>query len=358
MKIILLSDSLGAGGAQRQLCGLAVMLRNEGHEVELAYYHDDEFYKEYLDSNNIPNRLLKNASGILKRIYSVFKYLKRQSPDWVIAYQETPSILATICRVLGLKYKLLVSERNTTQYLGIKEKIRFNLYKWADSIVPNSYTQATFLITKYPWMKTKLTTITNFVDLAHFQYYEKKRCNIPIIVVAASIWPPKNTLGLIESVNILKKRSLKFKVQWYGYSSANQTYYDQAINLINKYELNEYVELLPKTSQIHKVYMQCDYFCLPSFYEGVPNVIAEAMASGRPVICSDVCDNSRYVTEGENGFLFDPNNSENMANAIEQALNVSDEKYEILCKRSRQLAEQLLSTESFVDKYIKILDSK
>ncbi len=355
MKILLLSDSLGAGGAQRQLCGLAVMLKNIGYEVSVIYYHEDNFYKDYLVKNEIPNRLLQDSKGVISRICSVRKFIKGYGPKWVIAYQETPSLLALLSRVSGIKFRLLVSERNSTQRVTLKDKIRFFFYRWADSIVPNSYTQEKFLINRYKWMSRKLTTISNFVDLNHFNYIEKYRNNVPLIIIAASIWPPKNTIGFIEAVNILKIRDVRFRVKWYGYSSANQEYFNEAISLINLYGLNDYIELLPKTKEINKVYSECDYFCLPSFYEGVPNVIAEAMATGRPIICSSVCDNTRLVFERENGFLFNPHCPGSIATAIESALEISDTQYLKMCKKSRDLAEKLLSEQSFLEKYIEIL---
>ena len=355
MKILLLSDSLGAGGAQRQLCGLAVMLKNAGYEVCVVYYHGDDFYKEYLVKNEVSNNLLQDSKGVIKRICSVRKFIKSYAPQWVIAYLETPSLLASLSRISGINFRLLVSERNTTQRMMLKDRIRFFLYRWADSIVPNSYTQEQFLINRYKWMSSKMTTISNFVDLNHFNYIEKSRNDHPLIVVAATSWPPKNTIGFIEAVNILKNRDVKFRVQWFGYSSANQEYFNDAMSLIRQYRLNDYVELLPKTKEIKKAYSMCDYFCLPSFYEGVPNVIGEAMSTGRPIICSSVCDNTRFVHEGENGFLFDPNCPESLATAIESALAISDMRYLQMCKKSRDLAVKLLSKRAFLDKYIEIL---
>lgn len=127
-----------------------------------------------------------------------------------------------------------------------------------------------------------------------------------MIVVAASIWPPKNTVGLIQAVKILKDRRASFRIEWYGISDVYNDYLDQSKKLIKELELEDYINLLPKSKQIQEKYKECDYFCLPSFYEGTPNVICEAMSCGRPIICSKVCDNPVYVAEDENGFLFDP----------------------------------------------------
>ena len=355
-KIILFTDSLGAGGAQRQLCGLALMLKKLEYDVTVITYCMSDFYKGYLDDNLVRNVIVGEGKGAIQRIWAIRKFIKTENPDWVIAYQETPSLISSFIKSTGVKFKLIVSERNTTQQITSKDKVRFFLYRFANAVVPNSYSQEKFLASRYGWMKEKLHTITNFVDLNNFAFNSHARTDLPLIVIAASIWPPKNTLGFIEALRILTQNKIAYKVKWYGYSEANEEYFKVAQAKIDEYQLNEYIELLPKTKHIQEVYRQSDYFCLPSFYEGVPNVIAEAMAIGRPILCSNVCDNPRYVVEGVNGFLFDPNNPENMAEQILKGLSVSDQVYEQMCHESRKRAEEMLSMDTFINKYIEIIE--
>lgn len=357
-KIILFTDSLGAGGAQRQLVGLATFLQQVGYSIKVCTYYNLDFYKSILDENKIPNELIPGINSRKGRILAVRAYFKRENPDWVIAYQETPSLMACAAKVLGCDYMLIVSERNTTQKTSMNEHIRFFLYRWADAIVPNSYAQGDFLLSHYPWMKSKLTTISNFVDLKRFEFSPRHRRKKPLIVIAASIWPPKNTVGLIHAVKILKDRGASFRIEWYGIVDAYNDYLVKSKKLIKELELEDYIDLLPKSKQIQEKYKECDYFCLPSFYEGTPNVICEAMSCGRPVICSKVCDNPVYVAESENGFLFDPRNPVSIADTIQRALQISDEKYLSCCNKSREKAERLLSEKFFIDKYVKIIESK
>ena len=51
--ILCLLESLGSGGAERQLTGLAVMLKQQGYEVEVWYYVKNEFYLPYLQENRL-----------------------------------------------------------------------------------------------------------------------------------------------------------------------------------------------------------------------------------------------------------------------------------------------------------------
>lgn len=355
-KIILFTDSLGAGGAQRQLVGLAKLLNREKYDITVLTYQKIEFYLPLLQEDNIKYILLNGLNNPIKRIYSIIKYIHKENPDVLIAYQETPSLIACLAKIFCPKIKLIVSERNTTQIISRKDKTRFFLYRFADRIVPNSYSQDNFLKENYPIYSNKITTITNFVELEKYKFAERKRKDIPVIMVAASIFPPKNTLLFIEAVSILKNIGLRFFVKWYGYSNKNKKYYDECISKIEKYGISEYIELLPKTLDIKSCYENADYFCLPSLYEGTPNVICEAIASGLPVSCSNVCDNPRYVSNGENGYLFDPQSPKSIAEALRSILTLTDSEYKSYSQRSRQIAEDLLHESSFCKKYIELIE--
>lgn len=356
-KLLLFIDCLGAGGAQRQLVGLAIMLQEKGYIVKVCTYFDIDFYKRQLDDAGVSNELIPEADNTKKRIIAVRKYFKRENPDWVIAYQETPSLVACAAKLLGCKYKLIVSERNTTQKVGMNERVRFFLYHWADAIVPNSYTQEQYLEARHPWMKKKLRTISNFVDMNLFTPSVEKNQNERVeIVIAASIWASKNTLGFIEALRLLSQRTQNYHVRWFGKSELNIDYFIKAQKLINEYGLNDNIELLEKTSEIVNKYRESDFFCLPSFYEGTPNVICEAMSCGLPIICSDVCDNGIYVVEGKNGWLFDPMNSQEIADKLYEAITASQELRANYSKNSRLIAESKLSKKTFAEKYISLIN--
>lgn len=68
-KILLFTDSLGAGGAQRQLVGLAKMLTKLGYNITVATYFNLDFYKSQLDDAGIRNVLIPNADDE-KNVYS------------------------------------------------------------------------------------------------------------------------------------------------------------------------------------------------------------------------------------------------------------------------------------------------
>lgn len=358
MKILLLIDSLGAGGAQRQLVGLATMLKRLKYNVIVVTYYDNSFYADILLNAGVPYVFLKDAHGIYKRITVIAKYIRKQSPDWVISYLETPSVVASIAHIFNRKFKLMVSERNTTQKVGKNEKIRFNLFRSADYVVANAYSQKKFIIKYFPYLEFKTFAIPNFVDTDLFVPVPRERRVVPEIVIAASIWKPKNTLGFIDAMKQLRDRGLKFHVSWYGKVPSNMEYFDECVNKIVNFGLQDCIRLLDKTKAIKEKYQNADYFILPSFYEGTPNVICEAMACGLPIACSNVCDNSIYVEPGKNGVLFNPHSVESMAEAIAGLLSIDSATYSSYCNHSREMAVEKLSKNKFVESYINLLENE
>lgn len=358
MKIILFTDSLGSGGAQRQLVGLAILLQEKGYEVKVCTYYDFDFYKKELDNNNVPNELIPGADNVKKRIWLVRNYFKRENPDWVIAYQETSSLVACVVNILlNRRFRLIVSERNTTQRIGRSERVRFPLYRCADAIVPNSYAQGRFLKAHYPWMQKKLKIISNFVDLNRFTPNYKQRGEIAKLLIVGSIANSKNTKGVIEACRILKERNVSFQLAWYGWTDTPTSYMLESKKLIERYQLKDFVEFKNKQLDIAFAYQEAEYYCMPSFYEGTPNVLCEAIASGLPVVSSQVCDNSIYTKENYNGYLFNPLSPVELADNIIKLISLSDIQYNEYCHNSRALAEERLSKERFVNQYMEVLRS-
>lgn len=359
-RILLFIDSLGAGGAQRQLTGLAVMLKRRGYAVKVVTYYDHPFYKYILDDGGCEYECLNVDSKLcLPRLITCIRKFKA---DVLISYQTDPNALACIAAaVTGVK--LIVSERNTHQSAGLKDRLIFHLYRLADSVVPNSYSEGDFIRDNFKFLKRKVTVISNFVDLGLFTPKSGVVGRPKRILVVASVKASKNTKNFIRAVSRAKERGACIDVTWYGVNPAstdlpaNVRYADECVKLVGELGLGGCVRLLPKRRDIQAAYREADIFCLPSLFEGTPNVICEAMASALPVAASRVCDNAHYVKEGVNGMLFNPGDIDGMADILVRMAAMADDELVLWGRRSRKLTEELCSAETFVGKYIKIIDS-
>ena len=72
--------------------------------------------------------------------------------------------------------------------------------------------------------------------------------------------------------------------------------------------------------EIARAYRQCSVFVLPTLFEGMPTVVLEAMASGAPVIVSDV-GACREMVDDDNGWVVDPGNTQDLYRAMKESLN-------------------------------------
>ena len=355
-KIFCLIDSLGSGGAQRQITGLACLLHSAGYHVKLVWYHKEDFYRSSLESCGV-KYVNKIYANIISKMFGVLSEIRNSVPDVVIAYLDGPCIIACLGKLIGFKYKLIVSERNTTQCLSIKEKLKFFLYRRADYIVPNSVTQQKFLEHNYPDFRSKLLTITNFVDLDSFAPIPTMTRNNEFkkIVVVARIVEQKNVLAFIEAVKIACDKGCRFKVEWYGVPFEKH-YMESCLKSIESNNLSDVFSFQGEVKNVVSVYNSADAFCLPSLYEGFPNTLCEAMCCGLPILCSNVCDNPLIVKENVNAFLFDPLSSESIADAIYRYCSLSFEECKKMGDESRTISLKKFSSKIFLEKYSSIIN--
>lgn len=354
-KVICLIESLGSGGAERQLTYLASQIKERGYNVEVWTYYPNDFYAPILEENGVTWKYVADAQPPHKRVWVLKKELKKANPDVVIAYLDTCTTVLSIIKLLGAKFKLIVSERNTTQKLSVRERLKFFFYRWADAIVPNSYTQTEFIRKRYPNLSSKLHTITNFIDTDKFcpPKVKIKRDKVRILTVARIV-PQKNVLRLLEVVKRLKEEGCQFKYDWFG-AVTDKTYYQNCLDLIQEYNISDVFEFHKPSKNIVKEYQTSDVFCLPSLYEGFPNVICEAMSCGLPILCSNVCDNPMIVEEGVNGILFDP---ELISDMFEKFDSVLTAKRELTQRAGSYYRMQILDKfpkQSFVDYYSNLI---
>lgn len=354
MKIICLIEALGSGGAERQLSGLAAMLQKDDNEVKVLTYYPKDFYKYVLDEAGVEYEYLAVAQNKKHRIPAIAKAIKSYQPETVICYSPSAAMIACLLKMIGFNYKLIVSERNSIRDNSRREKLKFFMYRWADYVVPNSYEQQLFIASYYHNLIEKTEVITNFVDTDYFSPQSDYSSHHPCrIICVGRDNPQKNQLRFIDAVKNLADKNLQFKVDWYG--SFESDYGRECVEKIKNLHLEKWIDLKGETKNVRDEYLNHDVFCLPSIYEGFPNVLCEAMSCGLPVVCSNVCDNPTIVKDGENGLLFNPTIIEDMANKLEKMINMSEAEKRQVSERNRARSIELFSPVAFLKKYKAII---
>ncbi len=337
--ILIFINSLSCGGAERTavwLAGCLVCLVDQGHEVSLITLYDGE--GDYFTLPSGIRRLSlggkrENTGGIRENLQycrSLRKYLKHGSPDVVLALQTGSAVLCLLSSI-GMKHRVIVAERN---YPGRKKvsvlltMLRKILYRFADGIV--SQTDIT-----RKWIEDHCRCSNVFVipNTVHWPIRNAEPVLDPDTVVAqhdhvllavGRFHTQKGFDLLIEAFAQCAAEYPDWKLvvlgdNARGGSAAQQR--DVLEKLIASKGLNKQVVLPGRAGNIAQWYERADLFVLSSRFEGFPNVLLEAMASGCACVAYDCLTGpSEIIENGKNGVLVPPESISGMAQALARVM--------------------------------------
>jgi len=172
----------------------------------------------------------------------------------------------------------------------------------------------------------KIRLICNGVDIDRFRPSENGRSILPVpdfappgctvIGNVGRMEPVKDPITLarafIELVTKCPEKAVGLRLAMIGDGSLRQPVKD----ILKEANLSHMAWLPGNRDDVPDLLRAMDIFVLPSLAEGISNTILEAMASGLPVVATDVGGNAELVVEGETGFLVPQENPQAMANAI------------------------------------------
>lgn len=358
MKILCVIDSLGSGGAQRQLVNLACGLKRRGHEVEAFIYHprNDFFVTELQSSGVVVNSIEKQGRFDLRVMLALRALIKSRGFEAMISFLDTPSVYAIFAKLLSPSCRLIVSERSShyhdrNRFLAL---VRRMLYVVADEVVANSSTQAEWL-RRYSWLKRKTHVIYNGYPMPALSAQDFDVPPLRVLVVGR-VGPEKNGLRIIQALEILFRRKGYIpELSWVGREddrAEGKKYVDEMKKLLEAHPLvARSWRWLGERRDIPDLIRSHRFLLHASLYEGLPNVVCEAFIGARPVLASRVCDHEILIGDNERGVLFDPTNTESIANAISACLEMSDEQWCHKAHAARSYAEKELDLERLAHDY-------
>jgi glycosyltransferase involved in cell wall biosynthesis len=96
---------------------------------------------------------------------------------------------------------------------------------------------------------------------------------------------------------------------------------------------------LATDAELRKAYLQADVFCMPGTAELQSLVTLEAMSASTPVLLADAMALPHLVRDGENGYLFTPNDSDDLAAKLVRLFTLPDDELAAMGKTSREMVE-------------------
>lgn len=320
MKIGIVTSALVAGGAQRVIVQLIQSWVNDKNEIILVLLEKKEKFfsvpkevKLYEIGRQSNNSLLDKVG----RYSKVRKILNSENVDVILSLPEEIGIYV-IPSMFFTHIPVIVSERNNPWVMPNKKitrMLRKVFYPFASGVIFQTKGAASFFSRR---IQEKGIILPNPLDISRLPdpYHGERR---KIIVGAGRLERQKNFSLLIEAFSDFYKKNKDYELHIFGNGSMKQDLTELSDKLLPKGK----VKLLGNNPDLLNTIKDCAIFILSSDYEGVPNVLIEAMSIGMPVISTDCAPGGarELIVNNENGLLIETNNRTQLALAIEKLVN-------------------------------------
>ena len=363
MNILCVIDSLGSGGAQRQLVELALGFKERGHTVSLLVYHENNFFQSILEDHSIPIFGVYEQNYLV-RLLKMVRLIKRGNYDCVLSYLEASNFICELASLVSSNMRVIVGERSANP--NILKSFKLIFYRWfhflADYVVCNTNANLNLIKKANPILPTqKCRVIYNAVPkkfVKQSQIRPFMRDGVLKIVVGASHQFLKNSASLVAAINLLPPHfKAKVRVHWYG-DKVSPPYFDgsflNSMNLVQEYALEDVIKFFPATRDIEAHMAEADVIGLFSIYEGLPNLICEAMYLGKPVMVSDVSD-MRILLSHEQRQIFNPLDVSSIKDTIEWYLALSEIEVNDIGQQNFEVAKKHFNRDYVISQYLNLM---
>lgn len=354
MKILYVITGLGLGGAEKVVADLADQMTLLGHNVKIAYLTGDAQVLPASSDIEIIALHLNSAKHFLLASKKYQKLVKSFRPDVVHAHMVHANIFARLNRALCPVPKIICTAHSSNEG-GKARMLAYRLTNRLSDINTNVSQEATqAMISRGAFTKKTVVTVYNGINLNNFNNNPKSirlEQNTLNFITVGRFTDAKDYPNLINAFAILKKNNRAINLTIVGDGELR----DQIESLIKELELEEYVTLLGRRSDIPQLLSQADIFVLASKFEGFGLVVAEAMACECYVVATD----SGGVAEvmGNTGKLVPIQNSQALADALENTIALSSKERMQNNRKARARVEQLFSLETSVQKWLALYEA-
>ena len=362
---------LQVGGLENGLVNLINNMPKEKYRHAIICVKDYTSFKDRIKTDDVEYYALHkkegNDPGAHYRLWKIFKKIR----PTVMHTRNIGTIEYVIAgKLAGVKYCIHGEHgRDMADINGNNNKyiyLRRLLSPFINTFIALSKDLEVWLTEKVKIPRRKVIQLYNGVDtvrfspiannLPDFTNSEGRATKVFKIGTVGRFSGEKDQLTLIKAFIILLNKSdikeNKLKLTMIGDGPLK----NELVHFLEEANVSNLIEMPGECNDIATHLRNFDVFVLPSLGEGISNTILEAMSSGLPVIATNVGGNPELVTEGETGFLVEPENPDMMADKI--YLYIKDQ--EILNangKNARHHAVNKFSMNKMVEKYVHVYDS-
>ena len=320
MKVLFYISTIRGGGAARVMVNIANGIAEKGYDVVFVTNFPDSHEYELSgkikrfsieQTENKGNVLAKNIS----RIKALKKILKEENPDVSVAFMRENNF-RLLYAAKGLPTKTVVSVRNdpAKEYSSkFSKRLANSLYKRADGIVfQTEDAKLAFPVE----IQNKSRVILNQVDE---RFFNENTAPGKYLTACGRLSNQKNYPMMLKAFAEVLKEYPDEILRIYGEGNLK----DDLAELAGELGVKESVSFMGFSTQMKEAYSEAKVLLMTSNYEGLPNVLLEAMASSVPVLSTDCpCGGPKMIIkDGENGYLAKVGDEKDFAEKLKLVLS-------------------------------------
>jgi glycosyltransferase involved in cell wall biosynthesis len=323
-KVLIVTDEMEVGGSQRQINRILTHLDRSQFEPTLLYFRNRSFLVDQVESFGIRTiQIDKRGKLDVQFLFRFIRFLRRERFSVVQAFAFSAEFWTALSLLFAPKTRFITSIRCKYEWY---RPIDWLLKKWvtlcSSKVVSNSATAAAYAFDRMSLDRQRLQVIYNGISLP------EETQQIPddlqalrtkydwLLTFVGRLVDQKNLPCLMRAVHRLKPLPVRLGVLIVGDGPER----DRLLAMCQEFKLTN-VHFLGGRRDVDAIFAISNAAVLPSFWEGLSNALLEAMASGLPVIASAVGGNPEVVQHEHNGLLFEADQADQLANAIERLVN-------------------------------------
>jgi L-malate glycosyltransferase len=331
--------SLGRGGSERQIVNLVRAAHPDHARMFVICLGEEGVLADEVRAVGAQvvalgfNGVRMSSSGPLLRLLQV---LRRERPDVVYAFLFWGySLGLPAARLMTPSSVRVAARRSLPEYdrpaHSLLLPLRALADRFADLVLANSDAVGEAWTDANPALASKVRVIANGIDVQTKARTRKRER--PKVICVANLISYKGHQTLLEAAAVVARRTRAWSLLLVGDGPKRAAVESE----IERLGLSDLVTLLGQRDDVDELLDEADLAVLPSYTEGLPNAVLEAMAHGVPVIATDVGGTASLVETGA-GIVVPPRDQAALADAL-QAMLFDAERRRRAGREGRRLVE-------------------
>lgn len=330
LRLLLVESGTAVGGTERVVWELATRLPRARWDVHawLSPAPGVDEFAGALEAHGVPVARVAEVDsrwdwpGML----GTWRRFGRERPDLLHVHHVWPAAdryLATLAQAAGVPHLVVTEHIEGHAHSDAQGRLKRREFAQADVVTAVSAAVADSLVRDYGVARARVRVVPNGAELpdegaeqpAARRLREQLGAGLlrPLWVCAARLEHQKGQDVLLDALAEVRRRGLEFVAALAGEGSLRGAYEERARSL----GLTANVRFLGQVEELGPLLAAADAVVLPSRWEGMPLVLLEALARGRPVVASAVGGVPEVVTDGVHARLVPPDDARALAEALE-----------------------------------------